>query len=200
MVSHSKNGPDAFRGRGELHSIVYGMRNWQVTQSGRLTGVIYSNAIWDSGENVAKCLASMYLMRFGIPAAGARIPLSPAQIDAMPEPDHDMSKCAHGLYAYYDGSRDYHDNGPVTGVIKGWGEGVLGNRGFRVTRARIVAIKFDRGVPKDLRALVRENYPDAVEFKSIMRMLKKFPLSADDLEYVPDPDDPFWMMRGTNHG
>jgi hypothetical protein len=103
-----------------------------------------------------------------------------------------MMECLHGFYAYYDGSRDYHEKGSVTGVIKGWGEAVVGEKGFRVMRAEIVAIKFGSSATPQTRAKVMRLYPDVAVFKSLEAMLTEYPTSAGGLEYLPEADDDFW--------
>lgn len=191
MNGNNRNAPGNFAGKADLlpHSIVYGLRNWRVRDNGDLCSVMYTAFVWGPGVNHATCMsARMSLSKetfnpyLGVPTAPpAGYPLN-----------HPMDDCAHGFYAYYDGSLDYHDQGEVTGIIKGWGEGVIGSKGFRVLVAEIVAIKFDPGVSDVVRERVAEKYPGVALFSGLAPMLAAFPTTATDLEVIPDPDDPFW--------
>jgi hypothetical protein len=55
-----------------------------------------------------------------------------------------------GFYAFYDGSQDYYGigvgKGTVMGVVEGFGETLIGSRGFRVSKARVVALVVDDGL------------------------------------------------------
>jgi hypothetical protein len=163
-----------FGGEGATHGVVYGLRNWRVNGGGYLTGVIYKQAVWLSGENTARC----YRRR---PAKWEG-----EQPDEGWEVNHPMEACEHGWHAYFDGSRDYHEKGDITGIIRGWGTTEIGEKGFRTTTAKIVAIKFSGTVPDDVRALVLANYPDAAVFKTVASMLTEFPLTAE----ADEPDEP----------
>jgi hypothetical protein len=202
-MTRQKADPTYFGGHGELdaHSIVYGMRNWRVDALNRLTGMVYKESIWVPGVNRAKCMNKAkwsadirlaYQQMTNDPHMGTWPDIPSAGFDPVL---HDMDACPHGFYAYYDGSRDYHEKGDVTGVIRGTGEGVVGERGFRVMRAEIVAVKFSGSIPADKRRRVLALYNEVEEFSSIERMLKKWPLSANDLEYVPDLDSDFWTRE-----
>lgn len=180
-VTRQKSDRSFFDGRGQIHSVVYGLRNWNIDSIGRLTGKIYQRAVWMPGENHAKCLASDLSTPW-------------REVAGFGEPDHDMTGCLHGFYAYYDGSRDYHADGDVTGVIKGWGEGVVGEKGFRVAKAEIVAIMFSPNTAPQIRDRIRRLYK-VPEFDTLDAMLAEFPLTADDLEYVPEADDEFWTKE-----
>src|SRR4051812_39387345 len=55
------------------------------------------------------------------------VPVAPVE----PKP-HTMGDCSCGFYGYYDGSDDYYKDGLVSGVVEGYGEALIGTRGFRV--------------------------------------------------------------------
>lgn len=188
IPNQHRHDKENFSGKRSFHSVVYGLRNWRYTPDGDLTGVIYYQYVWGAGDNVATCMsilknqvqipttdgASLYMMGVPVPAQGFEI-------------NHPMDDCHHGFYAYYDGSRDYHDEGPVTGIIRGWEQGEIRNKGFRVLKARIVAILFDTRVPFETQARICEKYPDAEVFEDLESMIAKWPTSALDKEI----DDPF---------
>ena len=170
-----------FSGQGESAGTVYGLRNWRVTDTGVLTGVMYSQSQWKPGENDARCFRSRR-----VPIQGTTAFHTVAWPTDGWDLDHDMEGCTHGFYAYWDGSRDYHEKGDVTGIIRGTGTTRIGTKGFRTTTAEIVAIKFSGTVPDDVRALVLANYPDAAVFKTVASMLTEFPLTAE----ADEPDEP----------
>lgn len=183
MTIRSSRDPNEFRGQElPLHSTVYGLRNFGVDSLFRLTGVMYKSAVWIPGMNIARCYKSV-IGGMGSQTQGLVI-------------DHSMENCLHGFYAYYDGSRDYHDKGDVTGIIKGWGEGVVGTKGFRVTYAQIMGLKFSGSLTSYSRKRIMRLYGDGVTFHdNVEDLLKAYPLTAGDLEYVPEADDDFWTRN-----
>lgn len=174
----SKNPSDEFGQRDvATHSVVYGLRNFGVDHYFRLTGVMQKEAVWRPGVNHARCYRSLN----GVRATGIGF-----------EPDHEMTTCQHGFYAYYDGSRDYHDHGDVTGIIKGWGRGMVGTRGFRVMTAQIMGLKFAGSLNVMQVARIVRNYQGIPVFASVDKLLQAFPLTSGEVEFIPEPDDEFW--------
>lgn len=53
---------------------------------------------------------------------------------------HLYAGCSCGFYAYLNGFNEYNHYTRVTGVIEGYGETLIGSRGFRAQKARILAI------------------------------------------------------------
>lgn len=175
-VQHAKSIGGVEGDRLPMQGNVRGMRNFKIDLLGRLTGVIYTRAIWVPGVNDARCMRTwgipvpIILNGFSGPAAMAAVPDRPVD-------DHEFQDCGHGFYAYWDGSRDYHEKGDVTGVIRGFGTGEIGPCGFRVMKAEIVAIKFSGSIPQDVRDAVIANYPNVPVFKTVATMLAEFPLT-----------------------
>lgn len=125
-----------FEGQGFTIQPVQGARAFVTNVAGELTGVVYEQP-WTVGENTARCMKTSRL--------------------ADEEANHQLVDCernnGHGLYAYFDGSTTYRSHGRVEGVIEGYGEVVLGTRGFKATKAVIVALFVPSVVAK-----LRERY------------------------------------------
>lgn len=69
--------------------------------------------------------------------------------------------CSCGFYAYFDGRNDYHESGQgeVEAIIEGYGVCTVGDRGFRASKAKVVALV----TPKHLRP--KEAAPEPVAEK-----------------------------------
>lgn len=63
-------------------------------------------------------------------------------------PDHQFADCTCGFYAYLNGVNDYISAGRVIGVVEGYGETLIGRRGFRSNKARILALAPSPEKPK----------------------------------------------------
>lgn len=194
--------------------VVTGARSFEVDQLGRLTGVNYKQ-VWRPGENTAECrkqenyswggfLPSHFTLRIEsalaagvtttLPTEKKRAKKPPiANVEQVPEPKpHTMESCACGFYAYYDGSNDYHAKGRISAVVEGYGETLIGTRGFRASKARIVALRIPKSVPIRLQTLVARNYPDVPLFTKFSEMVEAFPPDAGGAEPRPDTDPDFW--------
>jgi hypothetical protein len=106
--------------------------------------------------------------------------------------DHPLTTCEHGFYAYYDGSDDYHGDGLVSGVVEGYGEAVIGTRGFRCMKAKIVALTVSPDLAKPVASLVHRNYKDVPQFVNFAAMVKAFPTDSAGMEPAPETDEDFW--------
>ena len=99
--------------------------------------------------------------------------------------------CNCGFWAYYsDGT--WSGAAPVRGVIEGYGKTTVGTKGFRCSKARILALTLSR--KKRHRAatnLVRRNYPDLDYFEDDAAMLAAFPLVQAGIP-TPENDPEFW--------
>lgn len=103
-----------------------------------------------------------------------------------------LTDCSHGFYGYYDGSNDYYKQGMVMGVVEGYGETVIGTRGFRCMKARIVALRIPKHVPDRLRAMVLRNYPNVPVFETFKQMVAEFPPDDAGAGITPETDPEFW--------
>lgn len=160
-----------FGGKEFAAGVARGARSFRVDALGRLTGVSY-RVVWTPGENEATCKASTSF----VPCGG-------------------IDKCAHGFYAYYDSSDDYHDPGMVSGVIEGYGEAVIGTRGFRAMKARIVALHIPEDVKPALARMVRRNYPEIPVFDTFEHMVSEFTPDDGGEGITPTSDPDFWTRE-----
>lgn len=128
-------------------------------------------------------------------------------------------RCDCGFYAYFDGANDYliqpssgysaggyvtfgyaePDRAPrIAAIVEGYGVCTVGTRGFRASKARILAI-VDPGGETAKTAVafdkVRRNYPDVLVFDTEREAVTTFPLT-DPFDASPADDD-FWTRSAT---
>lgn len=208
-----------FSGFGFAPGVVRGARSFKIDKLGRLTGIHYAQ-VWRPGENDAECRRSddPYV---SITAAVERLSAALAyaapndsggrrgrrtssafggvglQSEPVPvrESPHTLEQCKCGFYAYYDGSDDYHREGYVSGVIEGYGEAIIGTRGFRSMRARLVALHIPEDVAGHMTRLVERNYAAVPQFGSFEAMVSAFPPDAGAAAVSPDTDPDFWTRE-----
>lgn len=188
---------------------VKGVRSFKVDQLGRLTGVSYEK-VWRPGENQSECFAEEVYANRAItyyinhPAfaytdvsqimSGGYVTTTKPPSDK-PAPrvkkSHTMAACKCGFYGYYDGSDDYHKEGYVSAVVEGYGETLIGTRGFRAAKARILAIQIPDEYPLPVANRVRRNYPDVASFGTFNDMVRAFP-PDQEMSPSPEKDDDFW--------
>jgi len=161
-----------------------GLRAFRMTEDG-LTGV-HKQVPWGPGENVAECLAtaSDYAAWDGYcyGSYAAAIADWKPHVERAP-----FMHCSCGWYAYVDGSNTYLTTSRVAGLIEGYGHLVVGSRGFRAEKARIVALIQPGEMTYDEEFEWRSvcaAYPDAVTFTSVDEALARFPLTPVDLKAV----------------
>jgi hypothetical protein len=115
-----------------------------------------------------------------------------------PQPlQHSYADCQCGFYGYFDGSDDYHENAMVTAVVEAYGEVVIGTRGFRAKKARIVAllVKADEdGISRSTARKVSNNYQGVAMFEDFDTMVAAFPPDVS-LEPSPETDEDFWTRK-----
>lgn len=207
-----------FAGLGLAPGVVHGTRSFNVDKYGRLTGVTYQQ-VWTPGENAAICRRTdnglSWLISASALAAGGPLSTPPrpntmsaavrrmmgyyetAQEDkseTTPGPPHSFEDCACGFYGYFEGSDDFHDEKRISAVVEAYGETVIGTRGFRAMKARIVALVVSDGVDgvtASMARKVRRNYPEVAFFDSFDDMIREFPPDTS-LEPSPENDPDFW--------
>lgn len=191
---------------------VIGARAFDVDKLGRLRGVSHPQ-IWTPGENEASCrvnedtsyaiLINAFTSAY-FRAAGGYVTPSTAPIyystatggAASPKPPHGLVGCSCGFYGYYDGSNDYHKPERVSGVVEGYGEVVIGTRGFRATKARIVALTIPGDVPFGTANRVRHNYRDVPFYDSFEAMVSAYPTDVE-VGLTPETDPEFWTRSAS---
>lgn len=212
---------EEFSGIELVPDTIKGVRSFSVDTYGRLTGIHHSQ-VWTPGENLATCdmtslerghLASRdgrTQFDFGMSVIARMMGKGPgypysymATADtydtAKPieedDPRHKFEQCACGFYGYFDGSDDYHGDGTVTAVVEAYGEAVIGTRGFRAKKARIVALRVAPG--DDLSPVaarkVERNYSGAgiAFFRTFEDMIREYPADYSH-EPSPENDEDFW--------
>lgn len=188
-----------FDGIGFAPGVVRGARAFDIDELGRLVGVTHRQ-VWIPGENIAECrkgkdadgLWGGYL-NLTFTYRSSVIAVKPIMEEVEPEePPHTMADCACGFYGYYDGSNDYRQKGRVNGIVEGYGEALIGTRGFRVAKARIVALAIPRSVSERKAALVRRNYGALPIFTSFKQMVSEFPPDGGEVGISPETDPEFW--------
>jgi hypothetical protein len=95
---------------------VRGMRTFRVRLDGRLASVNRPH-VWSPGTNTAQCQTT--------------------EGECQGYVGH--PRCTCGFYAYHDGSEG-DAQGIVTGIIDGFGCATIGTKGFRVSKAKILAL------------------------------------------------------------
>lgn len=155
-----------------------GLRAFLINDKGGLTGVAYRD-LYSPEVNTAVCHVEPWWTPETIPAC-----YLPYIKDG-----HDFIgiNCTCGFHAFFDGTNDYlHDpNGPmwseyrIAGIIEGWGKYVVGPRGFRAEKARILALITPPDVDSETLATVRRRYPAAAWFDTQDAAIAEFPLTAE---------------------
>lgn len=169
---------------------VRGFRRWKVDATGALAPVSYSGrGKWAPGENISECSCHPNLEQLP-KVEGEDYKDRIERVKAWKESaSFEQMNC--GFYAYFDGKDGggYGSTDPgVCGVIEGYGEVLIGTKGFRAKKARILALavpdfdgiwKLDEFVVNK----IRENYPKIPLFASEMAMRAEFPAP----QYTPEP-------------
>lgn len=182
MYPHAPYGSFGFNGRGYAVGMIRGVRAFGVLHDGRLTGASYQQ-VWEPGINRAVCLLgeSMVSLRHH-QIAGGRWP--------DPEADtHDFLGCRCGFWSYWGRDHVPHANGQtmlrsgqyVLGVIEGYFRVAVGEKGFRASRAMLVAVC----VPAEVAtrhedddvdtSLIASRYRSVAVFTDPDRMLAEYP-------------------------
>jgi len=158
---------------------VRGFRSWNVTVDGRLQA-LHQTGIWTPGENVAECLGSPSKDVIP-PIEGEDWKERQAKVDEW-RSNHEMVECQHGFYAYFSSAHIQAGYRPaVHGVIEGYGEVLIGTKGFRAAKSRILAISVEPfegiwNLDSFVTDKIRRNYPGVPIFESNFAMQSDFPV------------------------
>lgn len=194
-------GEAGFDNVGFAVGVVRGQRAFGITLDGWLTGSTFCTP-WHPGVNRARCYAGGRAKTSAVFTPWPALHTTRAYSEhGAPEVDpavgldvvdssHRLKGCHCGFWAYWgDLSNNYGFGARVVGVIEGFGRTVLGNRGFRSSYARVVAL-----VRPDIDGLEKQHgpaltweqmrrgwgaaldrYPDVAVFDDAAAMLAAFP-------------------------
>lgn len=125
------------------------------------------------------------------------VPLASAAVEkvkAPEKPKHSLAglDCHCGFYAYFDGRNDYKDPDRIAAIIEGFGVCTVGTRGFRASKARLVAIVVPgKKFPEAKFSRVVHNYPDVPLYTSRRKAIEAHPLTPPEVP-TPETCDDFW--------
>lgn len=131
-------------------------RFWTLDDHGRMIG--HYGRVWKPGVNVASC-------PLGCPGIA--------------------NNCTCGFYGYHDAAGiETYDHTFMTGVIEAFGTVVVGDKGLRCSKAKIIGLHPNTAWQ---RAVVSRYYPD-VPLVSKVRELD----ALMNYDWLPAPDADFW--------
>jgi hypothetical protein len=100
--------------------------------------------------------------------------------------------CTCGYYAYFHGEHDWDQyTSGVYGIIEGWGVCSVGDRGFRASRAQLVAIVKPKRMLDSWWDRVVHNYPEVPVYEKRKEARAAHPLSMPNIP-TPESCDDFW--------
>lgn len=148
--------------------VVRGARSFRLDDSGMLTGIVYRQ-VWTPGENIATCRK----LETFLPESRLQFERNnPQDTRYQTAPCHSMISCRHGFYAYYVESSDFPTTNGIRAMIEGYGEVVIGTRGFRAMKARIVALQTTESASLEA---ISQNYAEIPLFTTFEQMTAEFP-------------------------
>jgi hypothetical protein len=162
-------------------------RSWFVNADGWLEAMNFP-AVWGPGLNVAHCMGSGGVGRNVTP------------MSRVPDP-----ACTCGFYGTYKPPSfisPLHLNA-IHGVVQVSGRVILGTKGVRAQKARIVAVVALESslfyVDPQRVALTRQHYPDVKWFNSLLEIVQAFP-PQDVSELIGKPELPEMITVTTPDG
>ena len=137
----------------EVHGMIRGLRSFFPRSPHHLIG--WWGYVWTPGENIGQCL----------------LPKVPGRIAPRFNEPHDVvdPQFTCGFYSYrLEGIPPYHqDQGTMWAVIEGWGNTLVGAKGFRCEIAEIVALAPNGGVPIQGRLLFKSMAQDISRYYNV---------------------------------
>lgn len=174
-----------FDSLGFVPGSVRGARAFVIAANGDLTGIFYPQ-VWRLGVNTAECMKHKARAWMPFPSVTyyQSTPVDVPTVVVPPDLEpHLMDTCRHGFYGYYDGSNDFNNHymtrdGCAQAVVEGYGEVMIGTRGFRAMKARIVALAVTQVTvrTREQYELMLRKYADVPFFDTFERMVSAFPL------------------------
>lgn len=114
---------------------ILGTRSFRISEEGKLTGVTIRDISYQPGENTAVCA-----MEHTENSKCSENTEGTGDVTTSSDNPHNMNDCEHGFWAYYDEKDYFSDSGTVSGVLEGYGEVIVGKKGFRASKARVRAL------------------------------------------------------------
>lgn len=166
---------------------LFGERAWTVNDEGILISASYSHGNdWRTdGESVAECKVWRIPAKFQ-PENWEDLSWDErSKLSDEWRKNHDIADCSHGFYAYFSDQADghYYISGEtyILGVVEGYGDVMVGKKGFRSSKAKVLALSVQSRGAWDLNpriiGLLEENYEVPV-FRSDRLLRKRFPTTA----------------------
>jgi hypothetical protein len=186
--------PGSVRG---IREFLIGGTNYYADWTGHLLGP-YTFMPWTPGLNYARCLRNREAVStWNHPLLGISSSReSELGLDSLPAPADMSESCVCGFYGVFEPMASL-SVAPlwVTGIIEGSGRAVVGEKGFRVERARILTLVLRRSTRSgwrerqlsSLEAII-ERYNFSKIFESMDSALEEFPLGNLDAsgEILPE--------------
>lgn len=211
LVAGSLTGIRSFKvdGLGRLTGVSYasvwlpGVNEAECRKSkdGDLMGTYMSSvfARWYGGGGYYPTYPSSLTASIEIPKVSTKVALDPSATASVVEakPPHTVAgvDCTCGFYAYFDEEANpNHQSGQIHGLIEGTGIATVGTRGFRVEKARLIALVIKPGkkrIPQPIIERVLHNYPDAGVYQSKADAFAAHPLTVPDFP-TPESSVDFW--------
>lgn len=193
---------------------IFGVRAFRIDRLDRLTALQFAYR-WTPGENVAKCLGQQHTDE----CLAERAKIKASQVGSIgfyfgsvvcpcPAPGdgqalHDDEGCPCGFYAFVEDDERIGDTGAygpiVLGVIEGYGRTLVGSKGFRCQKARIVGLTIPKGPKRNekfkqwrrKRQQILADLYDVPVYKGLPDLLVNHPVSEQHAQ-TRDQDPNFW--------
>lgn len=164
----------------ELGSLI-GRRKFNIGTRGELTPLSYGD-MWRGGENIAKCAA--YAPPKGTPELAEHEAAEDyAERNRITQEwrnnGHGLDVCDHGFWAYWDNGQTEYRHDTLDAVIEGYGEVLIGTKGFRCMKAKILAVSFQSErehwvLSEHVKEMIKQNYPNVMFYESTLAMESEF--------------------------
>lgn len=159
----------------DLVEEIFAYRLFGLDSCGRLSALRFPQ-YWKPGENIATCMVESSISTDQSTSSYYNC--------TVPTPNLD---CTCGFYAFYDSSaEDIHNNSTdwpdqmlVRGVIAAYGKVLVGTKGIRAEKARIVAVAPDgasRLRKTERWDLMEKLYPDVPAYSKAYKMVASYPI------------------------
>ncbi len=175
-------GTEGFAGPLVLGSI-RGLRKFNINAANELTGLFYRQA-WHVGENVAHHhnIMKMYpYAYYGLPYSSPQEPIE-EDVNAEVHSGKAFMECKCGFYAFYgyEHAQEIAYLAEVIGVIEGYGEVIIGSKGFRAQKAKIIALAPLKDIAPSRMEHLLVRYEGIPFFDKRERMEAEYPVLAPE--------------------